>query len=57
MNETPIPFFVESPELSNDVNRHFQEDFINNFNSAVETGGIFASLKMILLNSNEILTM
>ena len=38
MNETPIPFFVESPELSNDVNRHFQEDFINNFNSAVETG-------------------
>ena len=31
------PFFVESPELSNDVNRHFQEDFINNFNSAIET--------------------
>ena len=34
---TPIPFFVESPKFSNDVNRHFQEDFINNFNSAIET--------------------
>ena len=37
VHEIPIPFFVESPELSNDVNRHFQEDFINNFNSAIET--------------------
>ena len=34
---TTIAFFVESPEFSNDVNRHFQEDFINNFNSAIET--------------------
>ena len=34
---TPIPFFVESPEFRNDVNRHFLEDFINNFNSAIET--------------------
>ena len=34
---TSITFFVESPEFSNDVNRHFQEDFINNFNSAIET--------------------
>ena len=32
-----VNFFVESPEFSNDVNRHFQEDFINNFNSAIET--------------------
>ena len=37
VHETPIPFFVESPGLSNEVNRHFQEDFINNFNSAIET--------------------
>ena len=37
VHETPIPFFVESPEPSKDVNRHFQEDFINNFNSAIET--------------------
>ena len=37
---TPIPFFVESPEFSNDVNRHFQEDFIYNFNSAIETAEI-----------------
>ena len=37
VHETPIPFFVKSPEFSNDVNRHFQEDFINNFNSAIET--------------------
>ena len=28
---------MESPGLSNEVNRHFQEDFINNFNSAIET--------------------
>ena len=28
---------MESPELSNDVKRHFQEDFINDFNSATET--------------------
>ena len=28
---------MESPELSNDVKRHFQEDFINDFNSAIET--------------------
>ena len=34
---TPIPFFVESPEFSNDVHRHFQRNFINNFNSAIET--------------------
>ena len=34
---TPIPFFVESPEFSNGVNRHFEEDFINDFNSAIET--------------------
>ena len=34
---TPIPFFVESPEFSNDVHRHFQENFINNFSSAIET--------------------
>ena len=34
---TPIPFFVESPKFSSDVNRHFQENFINNFNSAIET--------------------
>ena len=27
---------MESPGLSNEVNRHFQEDFINNFNSAIE---------------------
>ena len=26
-----------SPEPSNDANRHFQEDFINNFNSVIET--------------------
>ena len=26
-----------NPEPSNDANRHFQEDFINNFNSAIET--------------------
>ena len=26
-----------SPEPSNDAYRHFQEDFINNFNSAIET--------------------
>ena len=31
------PFFVGSPEPSNDAYRHFQEDFINNFNSAIET--------------------
>ena len=37
VHETPIPLFVEIPELSNDVNRHFQEDFINSFNSAVKT--------------------
>ena len=36
-HEIPISFFMESPELSNDVNRHFQEDFRNNFNSAIET--------------------
>ena len=30
-------FFVDSPELSKDVNRNLQEDFINNFNSAIET--------------------
>ena len=34
---TPKPFFVASPEFSNDVNRHFQEDFINDFNSSIET--------------------
>ena len=34
---TPIPFFLESPEFSNNVNRHFQEDFINSFNSARKT--------------------
>ena len=28
---------MESPELSTDVKRHFQEDFINDFNSAIET--------------------
>ena len=28
---------MESPGLSNEVNRHVQEDFINNFNSAIET--------------------
>ena len=28
---------MKSPEFRNDVNRHFQEDFINNFNSAIET--------------------
>ena len=28
---------MESPEFSNDVHRHFQENFINNFNSAIET--------------------
>ena len=28
---------MESPELSNDVKRRFQEDFINDFNSAIET--------------------
>ena len=28
---------MESPELSNDVKRHFQKDFINDFNSAIET--------------------
>ena len=28
---------MESPGLSNEVNRHFQEDFVNNFNSAIET--------------------
>ena len=27
---------MESPGLSNEVNRHFQDDFINNFNSAIE---------------------
>ena len=37
VHDTPIPFFVKSPEFRNDVNRHFQEDFINNFNSAIET--------------------
>ena len=37
VHESPIPFFVGSPGLSNDVNRHFQGDFINNFNSAIET--------------------
>ena len=37
VHEIPISFFMESPELSNDVNRHFQEDFRNNFNSAIET--------------------
>ena len=26
---TSIPFFVESPEFSIDVNRHFQEGFYN----------------------------
>ena len=26
-----------SSEPSSDANRHFQEDFINNFNSAIET--------------------
>ena len=33
---TPIPFFVKSPELSNNINRYFQEDIINNFNSTIE---------------------
>ena len=28
---------MESPKFSSDVNRHFQENFINNFNSAIET--------------------
>ena len=28
---------MESPEFSNDVNRHFQEGFINNFHSSIET--------------------
>ena len=28
---------MESPKFSSDVNRHFQENFINNFNSARET--------------------
>ena len=37
VHETPIPFFMESPEFSNDVNRHFQEGFINNFHSSIET--------------------
>ena len=32
----PIPFYVEIPEFSNDVNRHFQGDFINNLKSAIE---------------------
>ena len=31
------PFSLESPEFSNNVNRHFQQDFINNFNSAIES--------------------
>ena len=34
---TPAPFFVESPEFSTIVNRHSQHDFINSFNSAIET--------------------
>ena len=33
----PIPFSLKSPEFSNDINRHFQQDFVNDFNSAVET--------------------
>ena len=37
VHETPIPFFMESPEFSSDVNRHFQEGFINNFHSSIET--------------------
>ena len=37
VHETPIPFFVQIPELGNDVNRHLQEDFINNFNCVIET--------------------
>ena len=37
MHGNTIAFFVESSEFSNDVNRHFQEDFVNNFNSAIET--------------------
>ena len=34
--KTSIPFFVGSPQFSNAVNRHFQENFINNFNSGIE---------------------
>ena len=37
VHETPIPFFMESSKFSNDVNRHFQEGFINNFHSSIET--------------------
>ena len=28
---------MESPEFSNDVNKHLKEDFINDFSSAIET--------------------
>ena len=28
VHETPMAFFVESPEFSNDVSKQFQEDFI-----------------------------
>ena len=35
---TSIPFFVESPEFSIDVNRHFHKrTFIINFNSTIGT--------------------
>ena len=27
---------MKSPELSNNINRYFQEDIINNFNSTIE---------------------
>ena len=37
VHETPIPFFMESSKFSKDVNRHFQEGFINNFHSSIET--------------------
>ena len=38
--KTSIPFFVGSPQFSNAVNRHFQENFINNFNSGIEASEI-----------------
>ena len=36
VHRTRIAFFVESPEFSKDVNRHFQEDFIDTFNPVIE---------------------
>ena len=40
VHRNPIPFSVESPEFSSHADRHFDEDFINNFNSAIETAEI-----------------